>query len=171
MAQECIPNVFYTHTTFLSPGRNFTWHIYKHLAAWAWGHGDWGHGGFGLAILLCVQSVKVNKKICLPTFGVICKHQRECQRKHVHESKGSRVALRIRAEIFYVCGMPKSHSLSPSPSLGLAGPMCIYLPRSSVRAYCSIPPVASTNPLMSMIPQCVCASPSGCGHGWNLKFD
>lgn len=70
-------------------------------------HSGWDLG-LGLAILLCAQSVKVNKKICLPTFGVICKHQRECLRKHVHESKGSRVALRIRAEIFYVCGMPKS---------------------------------------------------------------
>lgn len=76
---------------------------------------------------VCVHRAKVNTKICLPTFGVICKHQRECQRKHVHESKGSRVALRIRAEIFYVCSMPngfqlpdrlsRAHSLSLSLSL------------------------------------------------------
>lgn len=32
--------------------------------------------------IVCTRE-KVNKKICLPTFGVICKHQREWQRKHV----------------------------------------------------------------------------------------
>lgn len=76
----------------------------------------------------CVHRAKVNTKICLPTFGVICKHQRECQRKHVHESKGSRVALRIRAEIFYVCGMPNGFQLPDRLSRALSLSLSIPLP-------------------------------------------